>query len=431
MTHRLELLALCPLRSGWFQTLETWCDDGRLSVGFHGCATTRQARSQLESTHRFSALLVDARTPGLDRHLLADARARHCPTVVIGGSGPVAGTARLPRVFSARELLGTLSGIARPVRVRDATPPVPAPERTPESTRRGRLVAVYGPGGTGASTVAIGLAQSFGRSDRAGVVLVDAAEDPDLALFHGAARPDATVDDLVAAHRGGPVPVATVRAVTAGVASRGYRLLHAPTTPRGWRRFDDDVTRAVVDDLRRAFDMVVVDTGPSLGTPLPGPVDGVRVVVVVVGPGLKGLHDLARCTGRLAGVGVVGDRVVPVVNRMPRDPAARAEFTAAAARLVPTVRQPPVYLGDHPDLEAAHRDIAALPGALSAPVGNVVARIVDPAVGARGGSGDRTRRCPPRPAPPQPKRRRLLTRGRETPVQPGPVSGHLTIGPGR
>lgn len=59
-----------------------------------------------------------------------------------------------------------------------------------------------------------------------------------------------------------------------------------------------------------------------------------NLVVVVGQPGLKGLHGLLRTTRDLLAYGIDGHRLLPVVNRSPRSPRARAEITAAFGKLL-------------------------------------------------------------------------------------------------
>src|SRR5205823_1764491 len=58
------------------------------------------------------------------------------------------------------------------------------------------------------------------------------------------------------------------------------------------------------------------------------------VVVVVGAPGMKGVYSLARLIRSLTGIGVPANRVVPVVNRSPRNPRSRAELGRALAGLL-------------------------------------------------------------------------------------------------
>ena len=65
-------------------------------------------------------------------------------------------------------------------------------------------------------------------------------------------------------------------------------------------------------------------------------------LVVVVGlPGLKGLHSLLGTTRDLLDHGVPGVQLLPVINRAPKGPRARAELTAAYGELLDHRRDGP------------------------------------------------------------------------------------------
>ncbi|HEX6475743.1 MAG TPA: hypothetical protein VF005_00590, partial [Acidimicrobiales bacterium] len=128
------------------------------------------------------------------------------------------------------------------------------------------------------------------------------------------------------------------------------------------------------------------------------------VVLVVGGPGMKGIHSLARVIGDVLGVGVSGDRVIPVVNRAPRSRRSRAELARTAASLMgsdsgsggfhelvggggrateQTRVASPIFLPER-RVEECLRDGVCLPSQLTAPVTGAVRAVL-----AR--NGDRTR----------------------------------------
>src|SRR5205085_8227430 len=105
---------------------------------------------------------------------------------------------------------------------------------------------------------------------------------------------------------------------------------------------------AALDGARRAYKAVVADIDNDVeGEQECGSIDveernlfaraiSARAdVVVVVGlPGPKGLHRLVRLVDALVEHHVDPGRILPVINRAPRNPRARAELTAAFAQLV-------------------------------------------------------------------------------------------------
>ena len=176
---------------------------------------------------------------------------------------------------------------------------------------------------------------------------------------------------------------------------RGQRCVPAPST-RAWK------------GLRSTFRLVVADvSGDFEGEADGGSVDveernhlsraaALRsTVVLVVGlPGLKGTHSLANLVRELARSGVPGERILPVLNRSPRHPRARAESARTLATLlteagVSTAVAAPLCVPER-KLEEHLRSGSPLPAALVDPVVRSVSRSCEqtggrgPAVGIPG-----------------------------------------------
>src|SRR3546814_9431847 len=84
------------------------------------------------------------------------------------------------------------------------------------------------------------------------------------------------------------------------------------------------------------------------------------LVVVVGTPGVKGLHSLLRVIREVIAAGVPGSQVLPVINRAPRDPRARAEIAATLGELLAlggeTSVPSPLHLSERHRVEDALRD---------------------------------------------------------------------------
>lgn len=407
---RFVVLGLAPARAAWFTTVARWSTAAALPVEFVKCLSPEEVRARLASGRPWSALLVDAGSPGLDRDLVAAARSAGAAVVVVD-----AGTARdwrglgaaavLPPGFGRGDLLAALEAEARPVGAADA---VPAPGRDAGSSPaawRGRLVAVVGAGGTGASTVAMAVAQGLAADVRhAGVVLADLALRADQAVLHDAGDVVPGVQELVEAHRSDRLSPTAVRALTFDVPDRGYALLLGLRRPRDWAALRPRAVEAAVDGLRRAFGAVVADaTGEVEGEAECGSVEveernllartAVReadAVVAVGRPGVTGLRHLVALVGAVGAAGAAPERVLPVVNRAPRSPRSRAELARALAELAgdgpPTAG--PLFLPDVRRLDDLQRDAAPLPAAFArsaAAAVDAVLRRVTPAGSADGG----------------------------------------------
>jgi hypothetical protein len=417
MRDRYVLLGLARARADWFRTIGQWATSAMLPAEFVRCVSAEELRARLASGRAFSAAIVDANVPGLDRDLVAAAGEAGCRVLVVddGTSGrdwrALGVAAVLAPVFSRDELLEVLAANAEMVgaAVVDEAPPV-------EDTRRpaGLLLALTGPGGTGASTVAIALAQGLaagmgrdgdGRARRGraadaappSVLLADLCRVADQAMLHDSRVVVPGIQEVVEAHRTSTPPRTTLLDQTFEVPARGYRLLLGLRRPRHWVAIRARAFEATLDSLQRLADVVVADVDADVeGEAETGSLDveernllsratiaRADAVVVVGEPSMKGLYALVRTLGELVGFGVPVDRLVPMVSCSPRSPRARAELTTAltdllqassgtaASRLVPPVHLPERRVDD------ALRDGVALPAPLPAVVARAVTAVLD------------------------------------------------------
>ncbi|MEY2430836.1 MAG: hypothetical protein QOC92_561 [Acidimicrobiaceae bacterium] len=402
--ERFVALGLAHARSGWFSELARWSTSAAIPVEFVKCVTIEEVRARLASGRVFSALLIDGGLPGVDRDLVDQALACGCAVIVIDDGrvrrdwSMLGASAVLPAQLSRSELLDVLETHAVAIGRGDVMPTVDG--STPSAgSWRGRLIAVTGAGGTGASTAAIALAQGLGSDVRYGglMLLADFALDADQAMLHDAGDVVPGVQELVEAHRNGEPTTTEVRSLAFSAADRNYHLLLGLRRHRDWVAIRPRAFDAALDSLRRAYRAVIADIDPDVeGEQQCGSLDVeernlfARVisaradVVVVVGlPGPKGLHRMVRLVDSLADHHVDPARIVPVINRAPRNPRARAELTSAFAQLVrPLVasRTPfagPVYLPERRRLDDVVGDGVRLPEVLAAPLAGAVGAVLD------------------------------------------------------
>ena len=127
---------------------------------------------------------------------------------------------------------------------------------------------------------------------------------------------------------------------------------------------------------------------------------------------MKGVHSLAGLVRSLTAIGVSPDRILPVINRSPRNPRARAELARAFATLarlltadvrgdpsagvggpgsgpaLPSALAGPVHVPER-KLEDALRDGAPLPGAVVDPIVQAVGAVMERQIDAGRRSPDR------------------------------------------
>lgn len=396
--ERYVVLGLAPVRSQWFDAVSQWCNSAALAADFVKCVSAEEVRARLASARSHSALLVDVTTPSLDRDLVHDAGRSGTPVIVVrdpGRGGPPAvelgAAAELPSHFDRDMLLDVLGAHCRAVGEGDRLPPPLVEVASP--LWLAEMVTVCGPGGSGTSTVAIALAQGLASDARNArqVVLADLARHADQAMLHDATELGPGIQELVEACRLSEVEPSEVRGMTFEVPKRGYQLLLGLRRPEAWSALRPRAVDGALRGLRRSFRSVVCDVEGDFEGEAEGGSSDVEernhlarsaalhsTVVVAVGtPGLKGVHSLARLVRSLFVAGVQPERVLPVMNRAPRSPRARAEMSRAFAQLVCAAdgagpaAAAPVALPER-KLEDCLRDGGPLPSAVVDPVHRAV-----------------------------------------------------------
>jgi hypothetical protein len=406
--ERYVVLGLAPVRAAWFRDVGRWANGGLVPCEFVRCVSVEELRARLGSPRPHSAVVVDAAVPGVDRDLIECARDAGCAVLVVSDGRvardwPALGAAAvLPDAFDRETLVDALRATARPVGTACAVDdPAVSPPTVPGAWE-GRLAMVCGPGGTGVSTLAAALAQGLADTEPlpGSVLLADLRRHAEQAMLHDAGDVTPGVEELVEAHRGGQPGLDAVRALTFDVVERRYRLLLGLRRANHWSTLRPRATAAGLASLRRAFRVVVCDCDADLeGEDDGGSADveernalsrltaaGADVVFAVGLPSMKGLYSLARVVGDLVAFGVPPERVVPVCNRAPRGPRARAELVRTLAELLAPVTggagTGPVFVPDR-RVESVLRDGTRLPASLSRPLAGAFAAVLA-RVGERG-----------------------------------------------
>lgn len=384
MTDRFVVVGLAPARAEWFRSVAHWCNAASLPAEFVKCVSVEQVRALVRGGRPVSAVLVDGAVAGLDREL-ADVGV---PVIVVDdGRGrdwlALGVAAVLPARFGPDHLLDALKGHA--ARVGSASASVDAPDRSaPGQRERGQVVAVCGPGGTGASTLAIALAQSLPGP----TLLADLCLHAEQSMLHDARDVTPGVQELVDAFRSGraaPAPSFAFR-----VEERGYDLLLGLRQARHWPALRPRSFEAAFEAVRAGWATVVCDTDADTeGEKDAGSLDvedrnvmartalGRADAVVVVGlPGMKGIHSLLRVVHGLIAFGVGARRIVPVVNRAPRSLRARSEIGRALAGLVGVPLAAPVFVPER-RVDDLLRDGGRLPPVLCAPLSSACLAVLE------------------------------------------------------
>jgi len=332
--------------------------------------TAEELRALVTSTPVGFAV-VEAGLPGVDRSLVADVREAGTALAVVGGPGLAAAVERLeadvvlPNDFAADDLAAALRAHARSEERRTATP-----SEAPDLVPRAEVIAVTGPPGAGASTLAQALATAL--AGRGPTLLADLALDADQHLRHGVPPGTDGVFELAEALRHAPPDEVTPTVAPQGP---GYDLVCGLRRRQEWVVLGAAVAEQVVDVLRRAHRHLVADVSPELeGRAETGSLDvedrnalaravvGHASAVVVVGRGTTtGLPRLVRLCAELDHHGIDRRRVRPVLNGAPRRTAATRATADLLDDLVGDGWPPAVTLPHDRRVERRLREAAPLP----------------------------------------------------------------------
>jgi hypothetical protein len=380
---RFVVLGLARVGAAWFSDVARWSTSAALPVEFVKAISADDARVRLAAGRPYSALLVDESVVGFDRDLLVAAADHGCAVLVVSGGGAgvslVEAANLLPREFGRDDLLRALTQTSTPI---DRRTQLVGDLAVEDRGFRGQVVAITGSGGTGRSTVAMAIAQELAADPRRSeqVCLVDGCLAADQGTLHGASDVVPSILELADAHRLGRPGAEDVRSSTWRVEDRGYQLLLGLRQRRDWTALRSRSFEAALDNLRRAFGLLVIDTDDDFdGERATGSVDldersamarmsvsEADVVVVTANPDLLGLHHLLRVARDVLSLGVPPRRVVPVFNRAPAGRRARSHLGRSFGQLLELSGAAsvatPLHVPASKGIELAIRDSHRLPG---------------------------------------------------------------------
>lgn len=400
---RYVVLGLAPARADWFTRVSRWATAGSVPVEFLKCVSVDDLRARIDSGRPFSAALLDARLPVVERDLLASLTEVGIAGIVVETADDhrdwvhLGASARVDAEFDRAALLDALASHGR--LIDEITErPTDSSDIATDIGWLGPLVAITGRSGSGASTLSAALAQQLAADPRysGGVTLVDLARRAHQAVLHDARDVVPGIQEIMDLHRTRTPSPSDVLRLTFDVHERGYRLVLGLRHPRDWVTARSRSFAASLESLRRASRIVVADTDPDLeGEAETGSFDiedrhllGRRtmttadLVVLVAHPTLTGLHGLAQSVEELRQHGIGGDRLLVAVNRSPRRARTRAELSRVITELTRNRSHPdphlgPVFVPERRGLDTVHRDLARLPAPIGAPLAHAVLGALD------------------------------------------------------
>ncbi len=389
--RRWRVAGIAEPSSKWFAQMARLSTEAAIPVDFVKCLSADEVRTRLIVGEALSAILVGAAAAGVDMRLAADARDHGCALIGVGApSGScweqLGVAAVLPEAFERDDLVAALTEhAAEHIESPGAAAAVPAPD---PAGWTGRLVCVTGPGGAGSSLLAMCLAAELARgaSNRRMVLLADLALDAEQAMMHDSRDVIPGVQDLLEAFTQGRTGREPARSVVFEPFGRGYHLLLGLRRHRDWVAIPPRPLEAVMGILLRTYRYVVADVDADAeGVAETGSNDvesrnvmartalGRADLVVVVGTGgTKGLCSLVRTIDTLVESGLAQERLLAVINRLPRGSARRSAAASALASLLADTRAPrigePVLVAERRSVEPALRDGIAPTRSLARPL---------------------------------------------------------------
>jgi hypothetical protein len=411
-TDRYVVLGMARGQARWFADVAGWATTGSLPIEFVKVLSIEELAARLRSGRAFSALLVEASMPGCDRDLIDQCNAAGCAVLVVEDRvrprpwSELGAASVLPAELRRDELLGALRVSARPIaRAEEPRRPGSVPAPAPAAWR-GHLVALTGAGGTGRSTLAMAVATGLAADPRHRglVLLADMALHGQQGLLHDAGDVVPGLSELVESHRNATLGAEEVRRLCFEVADRGYDLLLGLRRHRDWTALRPRALQAALDGLRQCYRIVIAEVDADVeGEDQCGSLDiedrnmlarttlrSADLVVVVGQSGLCGLDAQLRVIRDLIELQVDPARVVPVVNRAPRNPRSRAEISRALAQLLeaslPGVRLAAnaVFVPERRRLDGVLRDGLLPPPVVVAPIAATVRALVEGLTGDPG-----------------------------------------------
>lgn len=282
------------------------------------CANAEELREQLRG-RRWSAVVLDGNQQP-DRDLLQACRESGAPALVLDPK-------RLTDWASMGAIaVGSLAEAIETLRFHRAAAAGEGPPGYAESPPAGSLIAVTGPGGTGASTVSAALAQGMAVI-HAPVLLVDLVRNAEQHVLHQLAPDAPGIAEVVEAHRVRQPTADSLRSIATPIPGRGYSVIGGLRRAIAWSALQPAALGSALENLRGAYRVVVADVDADLedetDTGSPDVEERNSMArnafavaagsVVVVRPGLKGTHSALRVLTALWTHGVEPGRTVAAI----------------------------------------------------------------------------------------------------------------------
>ena len=386
-TDRWQVAGIASPHSKWFFDLARWSNAAAVPVDFVKCISVFELLSRFSIGETYSAVLIDADVGDLDRAFVSKANDYGTEVILVGEISrqewtSLGAVAQLAANFKREDLITSLQ-----MHIRSSDTAQDIENNVgfmPSVGWQGHLVAVTGGGGSGASLLAMALAQGFAReaSNRGLVLLADLALNADQAIMHDTRDLIHGLQELVESCYSGWLGHSRLRHLFCEPEGRGYHLLSGLRRHLDWTTLKQRPLEAALNGLIRTYRFVIADTEVDLegrsDTGSSGIEDRNRLartvirrsdLIVVVGASdMLSMHSLVRTILYLVDKGIDCDRLLPVINKTVKNPRVRSSLKSALAQTLANTEAQhiaePVFVPMHRGVESALRDGVALPAIL-------------------------------------------------------------------
>jgi len=314
-----------------------------------GAAISGEEGIQMAKELQPHIVLMDINMPGVDGITASEAISQEVPAaqvIMMSVQGEadylrrsmLAGAREfLIKPFSSDELVSSIRrvyelGAAQRARYQAPAPPVAmAAQRQhlpPEEL--GKVISVFSPkGGTGCSTIATNLAVALQTETEAKVVLVDGSlQFGDIAVLLNL-KPVRTIADLVP-HMG-ELDGDLVDSVIVPHSS-GVKTLLAPPRPEMADLIVPDHMKRILEELKKIFDCIVVDTWTSLHDLVLTIMDVSDRIILISTPDIPSIKNTKLFFEVTEALGYSREKVFLIINKLDRRSSIRAEDIEAGVK---------------------------------------------------------------------------------------------------
>ncbi len=236
----------------------------------------------------------------------------------------------LTKPFTSEDLIATIRRVHRMGQTRAATIVASAPAQpqmqqasrggtsgAAQPSREGAVIVVFGPkGGIGTTAVAVNLSVALGqRSERNKVILVDSSlQFGDVGVFLNL-PPGRNISDLSASIE--DLDPDSIDVIAASHAS-GIKALLAPPRPEMADLVTADALKRILEELRRQYDFVVVDTATVINDTILTGLDLADRIVVVVTPDIPAIKNARLFFEITDALSYPPNKIMLIINKVDR-----------------------------------------------------------------------------------------------------------------